>query len=88
MFSKTSTYFIIIISALFLNGCASNVYFLDATSKNDELINSKAISGNTVKLYVDAFGNLYHDKGYRTNQVNEELSGSLYDQSIAGNIYL
>ncbi|PKG83855.1 hypothetical protein CXF85_10175 [Colwellia sp. 75C3] len=86
MFSKMTTYLIVVAYALFLSGCASNVYFLDAASKNDELKNNNATSGNTVKLYIDAFGNLYPDNGYQTNQINEDLSGSLYDQSTAGNL--
>tara|TARA_R110001599_G_scaffold263053_2_gene463653 strand:- start:18861 stop:20195 length:1335 start_codon:yes stop_codon:yes gene_type:complete len=69
--------FLCLVLAIF-SGCASNVVFYDAISKD---YSASDYNDDTIKVYIDAFGNIYpEDFGLKAFKYDLVDSGSLYDQ--------
>lgn len=57
---------------LAITGCSNNVYFFDRDGWDE--------SSNAISIHVDAFGNIYPDKGFaKTFNPDKKFEGSLYN---------
>lgn len=81
---KNLSYLFVILSLIFINGCThTNVYFFNKDKSSNAPKLPDPNLKNTVKLYIDAFGNLYPNSGYPDDfEPNNNLDANLYNQSI------
>jgi hypothetical protein len=71
---------LIVFLVLLLSGCASDNVFYYQQANMENLNNQRA--PETIKIYIDAFGNIYPNTGYPFKEFtpNTSTSGSLFDQ--------